>query len=495
MPSERSKEDRLSDPRFIRIMRETLYDMTLERLNAVWDDDDEDEGDLDESAFDEEEHDSAVGDQEEEEDDLEIEQLEAFLAGGLGPDRSFDLGTLESMMGALPVMSEEREDTAGEVREKRLAQINDCMRALILLLADLKNRYALLWARGRLAEKRSPAGDEEPVELFVRVGDDQSQRITLPMKVDDEEKKELDELMAVINQRTTNVARADDVTVRVHKRRSPFDNFLLVHGNEQMAIEVASVKPFSRKRLADPSFLESVVTAVNEATALWRTRISRTPEEIEAQRDKRMARIERKYPQYWGPHDAGAMICVLGALFQYAEVTRLPEVHQRLGKGGDPHACFADGWPALKAVSELLDEKLREGGDPHQDLEDVKPARQFFLSPLIGDHRHVPEDLQPLTERVHQLITKEVELDRDRRRAHTSSTTETAARQLRLTHIANTELVEENKLGRVVISGSCVLLRLEPNKRVTTEKKLLKLLNAAFERANRARGAASMSFF
>lgn len=489
MPSERSKEDVLSDPLFVETIRETLYEMALKRLDAVFDERDENEEELDGAAMDEEEE-----DEEEEEDDLEIAELEAFLAGGLGPDRDFDLGALRSAMEALPGMSEEWKG-ATEAKAERLTRINDCLRAILLCLADLKNRYAVLWARARLAEKLALEDDSEnEFEFFAKI-DGQDHRMTLPMKVDDEEKKELDELMAVINQRTTNVARADDVTVKVRKRKSPFDNFLLVHGNEPMDIEVTSIKPFSRKRLADPSFLASVVTAVNSATAPWRTRTSRTVEEIEAERDRKRARIERKFPQYWGPEGAGMMICAVGGLCQYADVIRLPDAHKLPGNATDPHACFADGLPALAKVSELLDEKIREGGDPGQDLEEVKPARQFFLSPLIADDTRVPETVRPLAERVHQIITKEVRLDRERRRAHTSSNAETSSRLLRLAYIADAELEVEHKLGKAVISGSCLLLRVEPNKRVTNEKKLLKLLNAAFERANRSRGAASMMMF
>jgi hypothetical protein len=489
--SESSPEDVLSDPLLIELMRETLYEMTLKRLNRLLERMDEDEEDVDDTEIDDDEEEDE-DDEEDEEDDMEPADLEAFLAGGLRPDREFDLDALAAAMAALPDMEEELED-ATEAKEERIARINDCLHAIIQCLGDLKHRYSLLWARARLAEKLDTR-DEDPTEFFVNV-DGHRHRITLPMEVDDEEKKELDELMAVVNQRKTNVARADDVIVRVRKRESPFDNFLLAHGFENMGIEVTGVKPFLRKRIADPPYLASIVTAVNTATAPWRTRTSRTPEEIEAERDRKRARIERKYPQYWGPKGAGTILCTFGALCRYAEVVHFDDAERLPGKATDPHACFADALPALAALSELVEEKIREGGDPRQDLEDVKPARQFFLCPVIGGYAKAPEQAQPLAEHAHRLITKEVELDRERRSAHTSSTAEYAARQLRLASVANRELVAENELGKAVILGNCELVRLEPSKKVTNEKRLLKLLNAAFETASRSRGGAAMTIF
>jgi hypothetical protein len=482
------------------MMREVLFKMSLEYLDDLAK---EDEDEVDEGEQQEDDEDQDDGDQDDEDDedwdedwaaseDVEIaaEDLESFLAGGLEAVRSHTLETLEAAFEALPGVDEPK--VSPKTEKERLQRTAGCLVEVLSFLADLKNRYAVLWARARLADLREPS--EEPAgsyEFFVDVGGEK-RKMTLPMEVDDEEKKELDKLAAAMNQRPTNVARADDVIVKATRRESPFDNFLRVQGLENMNLEITDVRPFSRPRLADPSFLASLVTAANAATAPWRGLISDTVEEIEAQRAKELARIDRKFPKFWGPEGAGAMICAIGALRHYAGAVADPTVDLLPKEVFDPQACFADGLPALKELSRRLDEKIGEGGDPHQDLDEVQGVRQFFLSSFLEDYTHFPEDTAPLARLVLPTITKEVDLDRRRREANSSSTTERTSRQIRLARIAQQELLVEHKFGTATIMGNCELVRIEPGKKLTTRKRLLDLLNAAYERAGRTRAVASM---
>lgn len=493
MPTRPESEDPLSHPSIVPMMREVLFKMTLDFLDDLTKKDsgeDEDEGTEDEGAEDDNAEDDEDEDWDEDwaaSDDVEIaaEDLESFLAGGLGAGRVHTLETLAAAFQALPA----KED---ETKEERLKRAADCLREVVLFLADLKNRYAILWARARLADLRKPPQEiENPYEFFVNV-DGEKRKVTLPMEVDDEERKELDKLGVAMNQRPTNVARADDVTVKARRRERFLDNFLRAQGLENMSLEITEVRPFSRPRLGDPSFLGSLVTAVNAATAPWRGLISGTVEEIEAQRAKELARIDRKFPKFWGAEGAGAMICAVGALREFSGVTHDTTVAHLPEEVFDPHACFGDGFPELERISRLLDEKVSEGGDPHQDLDEVKPARQFFLSSFLEDVTCFPEATAPLAQQVLTVITKEVDLDKRRREANSSSTTDRTSRQIRLAAIATRELTVEHKYGNATIMGNCELVRIEPSKKLTTRKRLLDLLNAAFECADRTRTAASM---
>lgn len=497
MPSRPESEDPLSNPAVVPMMREVLYKMTLEFL------DDLAKRDSDEDGNDEDEENEEENEDEEDEDDwdedwaasddvqMTAEELESFLAGGLGAGRDHTLETLEAAFRALPAKEDEPRDPV-KAKEERLKRVSDCLREIFLFLADLKNRYAILWARARLADLRKPPQeDADPYELFVNVGGE-DQKVTLPFQVDDEERKDLDKLTAAMNQRSTNVARADDVTVRAKRREGLFDNFLRVQGLENMNLEITEVRPFSRPRLGDPSFLASLVAAVNAATAPWRGLISSTVEEIEAQRAKELARIDRNFPKFWGPEGAGAMICAVGALRQFSGVVDDPTVEFLPKEVFDPHACFGDGLPELTRTSHLLDEKINEGGDPHQDLDEVKPARQFFLSRFLEDTTGLPEDTALLARLVLSVITKEVDLDKRRREANSSSTTERTSRQIRLAGLAQQELTVEHKYGKATIMGNCELVRIEPSKKLTTGRRLLDLLNAAFDRADKTRAVTSM---
>ena len=500
MPTRSESEDPLSNPVLVPRMREILFKMTLEFLDDMAKGDSDEAGDDEEYDGDEEEHGNAEDGEDEDceedwadSDEVEIaaEDLESFLSGGLGSGRDHTLETLESAFQALPARGDEPKDSP-EAKEERLKRVSWCLLEILSFLADLKNRYAILWARARLAELREPPQEADPYEFFVNV-DGENRKVTMPMEVDDEERKELDKLAAAMNQRSTNVARADDVTVKARRRERFMDNFLRVQGLENMDLEITDIRPFSRPRLGDPAFLGSLVAAVNAATAPWRGLISDTVEEIEAQGAKELARIDRKFPKYWGPEGAGAMICAVGALRLLSGVADDPRADRFPKEAFDPHACFGDGFPELERTSHLLDEKIRGGGDPHQDLDEVRPARQFFLSRFLEDTTHFPEDTAPLALLVLSAIAKEVDLDKRRREANSSSTTERLSRQIRLAAIAKRELTVEHKYGKATIMGNCELVAIEPGKKLTTRKRLLDLLNAAFEHADKTRTVTSMT--
>ena len=463
------------------MVRTVLYDMAIKHLNnLVAEDAPEQEESLAEEDLEAEEDDEFEEDYEVEEE-LDAEKLAVFVEWA-GKWPSYDPEAVRQPMEALQAVADRPLAETEPMLKEGLVAAFKCV-------ADLKRRYARLWAAARLARIRRTEAD--PKELDD--GEAGSQK---------EEAADVDDFLARLNPRTTNVARADEVTIRVARKDNPFRGLLMCGGVETFDSVVTEIEPFSRKLVKQPAYLASVVTAVNAAMQPYRPPPTQTREEIEADFKQKSEENNRFYPEYWGPDGVGSMLCLIDTIRNHVATERLKEAGRDeeledvfIDDGCHPLESYKVAYPALVELSDLLDKKLSsEGGDPHEDLESVRPVRQFFackIPYIAGEDGTLPEELSAIIALVHDKIAFELRLDKERRSHYLHLNGQDYTRKLRLLSRSQ-ETTVEHSLGKVVISRDLELRRIEPSSKLTSKKKLVTLVNEAFEKVSNQRAVLSM---
>lgn len=395
------------------------------------------------------------------------------------------------------------------------SELEETCKAMILSilygLEALISRYAVLWARCRVAAQRAqqprkpmdvspPPGDLDLETLFEQIPGFQAE-----MEKDDAATERLKLLLKRPVGDFEGTSQDGRVKVVCRRQDDLLDGLNLSMGVSNFHLTVVNIKPYQRWRLASTAYLQNVIEAINAATEDCRAMFGteKTMAEIDAESDAERARIEVEYPKFWGPEGVGAIFCGLGAsLFELNEIRNPNELDAfenpyRLAVQNpqrSPVLHFLEtGRPAFEALQRRLETALETTAPTEEILCAVSAVRQFFLCSLGRPDGFFPDDLLDAAGKVYRAIEAEAWLERRRRETHLRAVTDRWRGGRRITALNEKNFEARSKKGQARVSGSGRLKSLEITGQRVSKRDLLHLLNNAFEQCTKAHRHAAAS--